>query len=444
VRSLRLNLVLIPTVILILGLAATIIFALHGARARVQAEVGSSLRLGATLIRAERDQVTRAADPERALASFGAGLPDLRHIRFMMEGDDGLSGPAPAAEKPDVPTWFARFFNVKPITESFPIVANGRTRGRILMISHPEDEIAEVWHEMSDQVVLLAVVSLLTGGFILAAVTIALRPLRELALGFDRLERGEFTGLARPIRVTELRRIGEQFDSLARSLHRVTADNHYLIGRLISLQEAERKEIAHELHDEFGPSLFGIRADVACITKWSAAGPTRLADIQARAASISDLVDGIQRITMRMLDRLRPLVLEQLGLEEALRQLVLTWEERYPDTAWSLQAQRDIKIGDEETALTLYRVVQECLTNVVRHADATHVAVTLGAHADAIYVVVRDDGAGISTDVRFGFGLLGMSERIRSLGGRLQISNAHPRGAVVEASVPLAQQRLAA
>ena len=76
-RSLRLNLVLIPTVILILGLAATIFFALHGARARVQAEVGSSLRLGATLVRAELDHVTNAVDPERALAGtrYGASQP---------------------------------------------------------------------------------------------------------------------------------------------------------------------------------------------------------------------------------------------------------------------------------------------------------------------------------------------------------------------------------
>ena len=312
------------------------------------------------------------------------------------------------------------------------------------MSSHPEDEIVEIWDEIKEQLLLLAVVSLLTGTLILVTVTIALRPLRELALGFDRLERGELTGLPRPIRVTELRRIGEQFDGLARSLQRVTADNHHLIDRLISVQEAERKEIAHELHDEFGPSLFGIRADVACILKWAAAGESRLTDIRDRATSISALVDGIQRLTVQMLARLRPLVLDQMGLAEALRQLTMTWRERYPDIAWSLQLQPGIDVADEELALTLYRVVQECLTNVVRHAGATDVAVVLEANADMIHVAVRDNGRGLTPDVRFGLGLLGMSERVRSLGGRLLVGRGDMSGGLVEAFVPAVRRQVAA
>jgi two-component system sensor histidine kinase UhpB len=439
---LRLKLVLIPTVILILGLAAAIVFALHGARARVQAEVESSLQLGATLIRAELDHVNNAIDPEKAVTTLGTGLPSLRHIRFVLESEPGKPAAVSSAKPAWVPAWFVHVFDVRPITRSFPIVANGHTRGWIAMVSHPEDEIAEIWDETQEQLLLLAVVSLLTGTFILIAVTIALRPLRELALGFDRLERGEFVGLAEPIRVTELTRIGEQFDSLARSLQRVTADNHRLIDRLISLQEMERKDVAHELHDEFGPALFGIRADVACILKWSAAGETRLTDIRERACSISALVDGIQRSTVQMLDRLRPLVLDQMGLAEALRQLVTTWQERYPDITWSLRVQPGTHVDDDEIALTLYRVVQECLTNVVRHAGATDVAVSLTSNGDAIDVAVCDNGRGIPPDIRFGFGLLGMSERVRGLGGRLQVGGGG--GALVEASVPAKRALVAA
>ncbi|MGA9867452.1 MAG: histidine kinase, partial [Acetobacteraceae bacterium] len=329
--SLRTRLVLIPTAILFIGMAATIGFILTGARPRVQAEVNSGMRLGRLLIQDALRDVAASADPNRALAQFEGSLPRVRHVRFVL-----APGPAPTEKPPREPAWVFRLLAPRAQRDSFPIVVRGQTVGRVLMQSNPSDEINEIWSEVQLLAALLGGLWVLITAMIFWAVGLSLRPLRNLAEAFDSLEHGRFQPLP-VIQVAELRRIGARFNSLGRTLERVTADNHLLIDRMMSVQEAERKEIARELHDEFGPALFGIRADAACITRWTKEGSARASDIEERSRSIAGLTDGIQKITYQMLDRLRPLVLEQMGLREALRQLVASWQERYPDTAWSLR-----------------------------------------------------------------------------------------------------------
>jgi two-component system sensor histidine kinase UhpB len=433
--------------LLVLGLIVTVAFAFWGAQARVQAEVGSSLRLGRILVGAELLDVAQSSDPQRAFAELGAKLPRIRHIRFAVVSADNQPFPSPPdsarADEGRPPRWFTSLFDPALVVESIPAQAAGSPLGRVEITSHPQDEIGEIWGELTYQTALLLTVAVIIAGLSFLTVTVALRPLSALARGFDRLERGDFTARLGPIRVSELSRIGVQFESLARSLARVTADNHMLIDRLISLQEAERKEIAHGLHDEFGPSLFGIRAAVACIETACAADPVDLSEIRDSTAMIADLTDRIQRINYRMLDRLRPLVLDQMGLEEALRQLIDDWRDRYPSLDWSLDMRCDAGITDERARLTLYRVVQECLTNIARHAGATAATVALDRASvdpggrDCLHVTVADDDGGFPPDLHFGFGLLGITERVRALGGRLQISNAGAGGASVQVRMPI-------
>jgi two-component system sensor histidine kinase UhpB len=247
----------------------------------------------------------------------------------------------------------------------------------------------------------------------------------------------------------ELHRIGQQFNRLAESLDRVTADNHCLIDRLLSVQEQERKQLAAELHDEFGPALFGIRAEAACILRDLSGDEHPNTQIRTHVRTITDLTDGIQKLNYRMLDRLRPLVLEQMGLSEALRQLVGLWQTRYPHMTWSLTMPQGFDEPAEAVSLTLYRIVQEAMTNVVRHAQALAIEICLewrmgegSGHLQSptetpcIFLSVGDNGKGLPNDFRYGFGLLGMIERVRQLGGTLKIMNASPSGVIVQAQIP--------
>jgi two-component system sensor histidine kinase UhpB len=147
-----------------------------------------------------------------------------------------------------------------------------------------------------------------------------------------------------------------------------------------------------------------------------------------------------------MLDRLRPLVLEQMGLCQAIRQLVASWQDRYPNIAWLLMIEADFTEPDEATSLTLYRVAQECATNVIRHADASEVTIRLRRTAEKrkadantrspVLLSVQDNGKGLVRNVQYGFGLLGMAERVRQVNGLLRVGNGHPNGVVIEVVIP--------
>lgn len=444
--SLRSRLIIVPTALLLAGLAAVIAFYFYRAQIRVQAETSSGMRLARVVVNAALARAEAAADPVVALDQLQRALPTIRHVDFVMPAPpsvDRFAGvPLVKEEQRAVPLWFARLFRLPLRAESFPITFGGRTVSQVVIVPNPLSEIAEIWDELKFLTGLLVVLAVVIVALLVWTVSLGLRPIRDLAEAFERLEHGRFEELRPAIRVAELRRIVEQFNSLVRSLARVTDANHRLIDKLISLQEAERKEIARELHDEFGPSLFGIRADVSCIRRWSRNREPRFQEIDERARSIAELVDGIQRINSRMLDRLRPLVLDRLGLAEALRQLVLAWRDRYPAIAWSLDLPAAICLPDEEASLALYRLVQESLTNAARHANATAVRVAVrdlsrGATNAAMAVTVSDNGRGFPPDLRFGFGLLGIAERIRARNGRLHVGNQPSGGALVQAFLPL-------
>lgn len=313
----------------------------------------------------------------------------------------------------------------------------GETVGKLTIEANPADEIAEIVGEVELFSGVLIGLCLLTIGGLLMSVRSSLRPLELLSEGFNRLEHADYRPIA-AIPVIELARVGRQFNLFAESLQRVTSDNRLLIDRLFSIQDWERKELAAELHDEFGPALFAIRAEVACIMK-AAAGD---AEACARAQSITELTDGIQRLNYRILERLRPLILEQMGLPQALRHLVASWQARYPQLAWSLEVTPNYDDRNETVSLTLYRAVQESITNSIRHSQASAINVRLICEpTGVIRLAVRDNGRGLPTPCRYGFGQLGMSERVRQLGGSLNVRNNGP-GVAVEICIPKSEQRL--
>lgn len=447
--SLKLRLVLIPAIILALGLAATIALELAWAPQRVRAEVSTGMQLGRILVIAAVADASALSSPEAALQRLAAELPKVRHVTFrIVTGSQMIAaGELPAldiAEAP-VPAWFVHFFDLAPKIELFPVVVRGVKVGQVAMLSNPLDEIADVWKDLTRLCLLLIAASGAIVALILWTVGRALRPMGDLQRGFDRLEHGDYAVRLKPIRVTELARIGEQFNSLACSLAQVTDDNHRLIDALINLQEAERKEIAYELHDEVGPVLFGIRAEAASILGICGQDAALLSPIAERAEAVGRLADGMQRTNARILARLRPLALDTLGLAEALRELVAGWQEQCPEIAFSVRAE-EIKLDDGAAELALYRVVQECLTNAARHAGAHRVEVCLkrsDGREGTINLLVRDDGRGLPAGLRFGFGLMGMSERVRALHGRLSIGKAALGGAEIAVTIPLAAAALA-
>ncbi|WOJ91355.1 histidine kinase [Methylocapsa polymorpha] len=452
--SMRARLILIPSCLLALGIVAAIFVTLYDAKDRISSEIASGVNLGSILIGYALDDVVVAAKPEEALQQLQDELAHIRHIsvRYKRYGGGPNDYTDPAAPNAAAPKWFRDFFEPERIVKSYPVTIKGEQHGELVMWTKPSDEVAEIWSGLVFLTDLLAAISAGIVTLISLTANQMLRPLNDLVDGLGRLQRGQFSGLGE-ICVVELRQIGEQFNRLARSLARTEADNHLLIDRLMSIQEAERKELARELHDEFGASLFGIRAAASCIIEDASAdlNADRRHEIIGRAEAISALADSIQKQNYRILERIRPVILHQVGLLNATRHLVEEWRAAHRDVDCEVSLPPEQPAFDEEVSLTSYRIVQECLTNVARHARARSVRVALEINANhddslaastasrrSIHVSVEDDGVGLPADFRFGFGFLGMSERVRKLGGQFNVSNGARAGALIEAVIPVA------
>ncbi len=207
-------------------------------------------------------------NPDAEIRHLVANLASVRHVQFFYLATETMGGAPPLlhAETPriEAPQWFVDLFPAERPVETYPVMIHGVERGEIIIVGNPLDEIGEVWAELVFLVGLLAGASVLILAALLWTARLVARPMQALSGGLDRLGRGEFAPIGRS-RVSELQNIGEKFNSLAQSLDQARSDNRLLIDKLIMVQESERREIARELHDDFGATLFSIRTELALI-----------------------------------------------------------------------------------------------------------------------------------------------------------------------------------
>ena len=215
--------------------------------------------------------------------------------------------------------------------------------------------------------------------------------------------------------------------------------NRELARQLLRLQEDERSRIARELHDELAQQCVGIRVEAAGIE--DEARRRELPGVAGGARAIRESVDRLQGAVRDMLTRLRPPMLDALGLEASLRALAGSWSQRH-GIACSVQVDPGCETLVDEVRVALYRVAQEALTNVARHAEASRVQLVLlpEQHGRVLLLAVDDDGLGMpGTGHRGGLGLLGMSERVAILGGSLELASSPLGGLRIAARVPALQ-----
>ena len=205
------------------------------------------------------------------------------------------------------------------------------------------------------------------------------------------------------------------------------------LRRAVQAQEAERKRLARELHDETGQALTSILLGLAAVESSKTAE-----EAHAAAADLRGLVVETLQSVRRLAVELRPSALDDFGLEPALRRLGETVRE-----GGTLDVQVETRLGavrlpaDVETAL--YRIVQEALTNAVKHAGANHVSVVVTRKATGVQVMIEDDGSGFDPAARStgGLGLLGMRERVELLDGTLAIDTSPGAGTTLIVELPL-------
>jgi signal transduction histidine kinase len=208
-----------------------------------------------------------------------------------------------------------------------------------------------------------------------------------------------------------------------------------LSQKLLRAQEAERKSISRELHDEIGQKLTALRMGIGRLEKLRS-GPE--SDYQRHVADSKALAEGVLRAVRDLAMGLRPSMLDDLGLGAAV-----DWQARefskHTGVPASVELQGDLDGLPESVRTCAYRVVQEALTNCARHADAESVRLTVCVDATAVRMEIKDDGVGFESDCRVGagLGLIGMGERVRELGGALNLSSVPGRGTMLKVIIPV-------
>ena len=443
--SLRVRLVVLVTLALALSLALGGALALLNARRAVRTEMNAALTVARQTIASGIADADGGADWHRDIDRLVSSFAGNRHLRVSLAGDGVVA--RPNVESPPlgvVPRWFEHAIGVKSEAARVPVIVDGQPRGAILIETVPHNEILENWNQFGGALLVMALFTLVTVALIFFFVGHALRPLGRLTMALAAVGRGDYGTRIEGSLPPELSRLRDSFNRMSGDLNTMAEQNRRLTAELLTLQEQERGQIARDLHDEVGPFLFGINVDVANISR--AAGSGRIDEIDEHLRSISDAVGHMQRQIRDMLGRLRPIGLEEFGLATAIENLVEFWRRRHPDIRYAVAIADGIDSFGETIDLVIFRIVQEGLSNAIRHGRPTRVGVMVecrGANR-AVFVRVEDDGRGIDNEAALGYGLLGMSERVKAVGGRLVIDRGKGRGLVVTAMLPPRRVRDAA
>jgi len=219
------------------------------------------------------------------------------------------------------------------------------------------------------------------------------------------------------------------------------SENRRLTQRLFQVQEEERKRIARELHDEFGQWLSAVQANAQSLIGSTMEGPERL---KASALAIIECVNEVQQGVRHLIRHLRPALLDALGLEESVHELAAQFATYHPELECRLSIPHPLGDLGDAIPITVYRIIQEALTNTVRYANARHADIEMsrkrnpGTTQETLRLTIQDDGRGLpARSSHRGVGLLGMRERVVAAGGIYQLSGAKGTGVRIDVALPI-------
>jgi two-component system sensor histidine kinase UhpB len=383
-------------------------------------EVEPAARSAEQVATALNTALRTSTNPRPTLDAFSRALGNDGAVQFR---PSGAAAPADPPVRPPwsfgrAPAWFADLVGGHEIGAAHPVLIDGSPVGEIVFVPDISADIYEKWVGFVAIAVSGVGLALLTGIIAYFVAGAALRPLRDLGAGLSRIRKGDYGRLVVPAGPPEIRQSCEELNELARTLNQLNEDNRGLLRKIVSLQDDDRQELARELHDELGPLLFGIRANTVALLD---AVPDERAGFRPSAQGVVQSVEALQQANRRILERLRPLHIHELGLIKSIETLLGNARSQAPQI--ELEAEIDPQLGELDGLLcqTAYRVIQEAVTNVLRHANAGSINVKAAVEAGELLLEISDDGVGFPEGHVFGRGLTGMRERVRALGGTFEL-----------------------
>jgi two-component system sensor histidine kinase UhpB len=306
-------------------------------------------------------------------------------------------------------------------------VLNGRFVGELVVTPDPSYEIAEVWNDTIGLLVMVSLFFLVINLSVYVLVKYTFRPVDRIKNALAQIELGHLKTRLPDFKQIELHEIGQKFNLMAETLQKSTQNNHNLTQQIIRLQEDERKHLARDIHDEIGQYLTAINMDASAIVNGR-----KLSSAKESARAISSVTRQMMDVVHHILQRLRPRALDELGLGLALNELVHQWRQRCRNVHIVQNVNLNLAGIDELASITAYRVMQECLTNIAKHANAKKVVINVTQDERFVYLEIEDDGVGFDQNhTSQGFGLAGMKERIHGLLGEMIIESSLTKGTKV-------------
>jgi two-component system, NarL family, sensor histidine kinase UhpB len=420
--------------ILILGSS----IAIWQARDAVNKEVDSSINLAVQLITFGFSQASQTPFNETAWLPKFNSLNQTRHLSIQLKEPSGqiisLAHKNQQINDDDKPPqWFINLVAVHyPKVEHQITRVNGEQITLIIQ-ANPLDEITEVWQESIGFFSSLFLLTLLTFLAVNLAFNKALKSIAVIVDALKVIETGQYSQKLPDFSIQEYDSIAKAINHMTGELNASQQENRSLTQHTLEIQEDERQRLSQELHDELGQSLTAIK--VMAVT-----AAHKTADIKQATDSIISICDHLMTVVRSMMHQLHPLVLTELGLKATMEDLLNHWSLRSPELKLTIDCPDEVDSLEQKITIQIFRIVQECLTNIVRHAQASKATISLNIEHQpkALRLQVTDNGQGCAIEqIKTGFGLLGMRERINSLGGEFTIQTQTNQGMSIIATIPL-------
>ena len=415
-------------------------------RASVREEIIASNRVATQLLERVSWIVTRGGPV--AMRGFLEQLGRVRANDLTLVDDQGVvlyrSPPPVYKQGRSAPGWYTQMV-VPPLQRQVIAVAGGR----LTIEADPSRAILDGWDDLQRLAWMAAAALVVINVAVFWAMGRMLQPFARIVQALEQLQAGDYAHRLPTLSGREAGLIGESVNRLGEAIEanlqqrmqafeteRRLAESRDWAQTMTQRLEAERREIAAELHDELGQSVTGIRSLAKSLAgrlpESDAMGREAARLIDSEAARLYDAMHG-------MIPRLTPLALDPMGLPDALRDLIAALRQRQPELQITLQAQPLDRPLAPPVALVAYRVVQEALNNAIKHSGGVQLQVLVALQpGDELLVRVDDNGRGLpdASERPARFGLTGLRERVQALGGRFEALRRDVGGTRVQASLP--------
>lgn len=345
------------------------------------------------------------------------------------------------------PNWFDKSYRwiFNPGKESTSTISyNNEIHGLVTLMPDAELEIYLAWLDIKKLLGLSAITLLTLCSLLFITIGRALKPANIIVSGLEDMSSGNLTHRLPCFTINEWNRTAKAINQLAKSLEKTLSDRQRLAFKLINIQQQERQFLSRELHDEFGQCLAGLQVNTSSLIQTAA---EKYPELLPESQNISNITIHMMAILKDMLLHLKPADIDTLGLTASLTGLISQWNTNNKGhTIYDIEIEGEIDKIAEPIPSNIFRIIQECLTNISKHAQASTASIKLiklrSDNTNTLMLIVKDDGiADINAfNDSSGIGLLGIQDRVDALGGTFKLTENSPSGLIINIKIPLAKE----